>query len=97
MTLSSGKHQKLTDDEWKEYGPTWIPWFGESKEDSDRKIKHLEKTMEDLAVQSGPMYRHWGGPAKGTKDQAPEGFPQATWDGMSQAQKDEFTAAGSPQ
>lgn len=87
----------ITDDEWKEYGPTWLPWPGDTKEDSNRKMQHLEKTMNDLAVQSGPMYRNWGGPAKGTNHQAPKGFPQVTWDGMSQAQKDEFTAAGSPQ
>lgn len=84
----------ITDDEWEEYGPTWLPWPGESKEDSNRKMQHLEKTMNDLAVQSGPMYRHWGGPAKGTNDQAPKGFPQVTWNGMTQAERNEFLAAG---
>lgn len=87
----------ITDDEWKEYGPTWLPWPGDSKEESIRKMQHLEQTMSDLAVQTGPMYRNWGGPAKGTNDSAPEGVSQVDWDSMTPDEKEEFTAAGNPQ
>jgi hypothetical protein len=91
----------ITDDEWTNYGPMYLPWPGESKEDINRKMKMISTTIDNVAMGSGPAYRNFKPPVGYDEavidDQAPEGFPQAIWDGMSQAEKDEYNAAGRPQ
>lgn len=88
----------ITDDEWANYGPMYLPWPGESKEDHNRKMNFISDMVDNVAMGSGPAYRFYTSPKRydgvAINDQAPKGVPQATWDGMSQAQKDEYSAAG---
>ena len=91
----------ITDDEWSNYGPMWLPWPGDTKEDNTRKMKMLSLQVDNIAKGAGPAYRHFTQPeAYQTDDgvaidnQPPEGFPQDIWDKMSQAEKDEYTASG---
>ncbi len=91
----------ITDDEWSNYGPMYLPWPGDSKDDITRKMDVLSIQIDNIAQGSGPAYRNFTQPeAYQTDDgvaidnQSPEDFPQAIWDSMSQAEKDAYNAAG---
>ena len=57
----------ITDDEWTNYGPMYLPWPGESKEDTNRKMKMISTMIDNVAMGSGPAYRSFTAP-KGYDD-----------------------------
>ena len=57
----------ITDDEWTNYGPMWLPWPGDSDEEIDRKLVRLESAMQEMAMGAGPAARYWQPPETGTR------------------------------
>jgi len=49
----------ITKDEWEVYGPTYLPWPGESKKDHTRKMQVLKSMANSMAMSAGPAYRFW--------------------------------------
>jgi hypothetical protein len=85
----------ITDDEWSNYGPMYLPWPGDSKDDITRKMEMISSQIDNIAKGSGPAYRYFTPYDGGAIDnQAPEGVPQSIWDNMSQVEKDQYHAAG---
>lgn len=51
----------ITEDEWTMYGPIYLPWPGDSKEDIARKMTSLNEYMKRLAQVSGPASGYFSG------------------------------------
>jgi hypothetical protein len=70
----------ITDDEWQNYGPMYLPWPGDSPEEIQRKIQVLHEQAENAARGSGSAYRYWTAPQylpgeALTGGQQPQGVP----------------------
>lgn len=52
----------ITDDEWTNYGPIYLPWPGDKPEDINRKMIVLGNMANNMALGSGPAYRFWAPP-----------------------------------
>jgi hypothetical protein len=72
----------ITDDEWQNYGPMYLPWPGDSPEEVERKMQVLYSQAENAARGSGSAYRYWTAPqflpvnGQGGQGAAPQGQPQ---------------------
>lgn len=52
----------ITDTEWTDNGPIWLPWPGDSEQEIERKLERLESTMNMMAQGAGPAARYWQPP-----------------------------------
>lgn len=52
----------ITDDEWQNYGPMYLPWPGDSAADIARKMQFLHQQAENMARGAGGAYRYWTQP-----------------------------------
>lgn len=52
----------ITDDEWQNYGPMYLPWPGDSDTDIERKMEFLYSQAENMARGAGGAYRYWTAP-----------------------------------
>ena len=66
----------ITDEEWKAYGPMWLPWPGDSDEEIERKIERLKSNMHEMAMGAGKAASsYWSPPQMG------QGLGQSDWSG----------------
>jgi len=49
----------ITDDEWIQYGPVYLPWPGDSKEERESKVRALVDVTNNMAMSTGPAQRYW--------------------------------------
>jgi hypothetical protein len=49
----------ITDDEWQNYGPMYLPWPGDSPQQQQQKIMHLYELADTMAQGAGPAARYW--------------------------------------
>ena len=49
----------ITSDEWTSYGPTYLPWPGDSDAEIARKMRDLKRLANDTAFMSGSSARSW--------------------------------------
>lgn len=49
----------ITDDEWATYGPIYLPWPGESKQERDAKMRKLYSMTDNMALGAGSAYRFY--------------------------------------
>jgi hypothetical protein len=52
----------ITDDEWSNYGPIYLPWPGDKPDEINRKMIVLGNMANNMALGSGPAYRFWAPP-----------------------------------
>lgn len=50
----------ISDDEWANYGPLYLPWTGDTAEDVRKKLNVLRSMSNNMAISAGgQMYRNW--------------------------------------
>jgi hypothetical protein len=49
----------ITDDEWQNYGPMYLPWPGDSPEQIQTKIQNLYGITENMATGAGSARNYW--------------------------------------
>jgi len=76
----------ITDDEWQNYGPMYLPWPGDSPEEIQRKIQVLHEQAENAARGSGSAYRYWTAPQYLPGEALGGGQPTGQAQGVSQPQ-----------
>ena len=52
----------ITEDEWRQYGPMYLPWPGDSPQLKQLKVTNLRNYMRRLASASGPAGRYFEAP-----------------------------------
>jgi len=52
----------ITDDEWTNYGPMYLPWPGDKPEEIARKMQVLYSMVDNMAMGAGPAYRFFTPP-----------------------------------
>ena len=68
----------ITEDEWTEYGPQWLPWPGDSFELRQEKVKRLQNRMDAMGLNTGPAARYYQRPQPGGTPQAQGVSPQGS-------------------
>lgn len=58
----------ITPDEWRDYGPMYLPWPGDTPELRQQKMVTLRNYMRRLAAATGPASGYFEPPAQGAGD-----------------------------
>lgn len=59
----------ITPDEWRDYGPMYLPWPGDSEQVKQMKVSNLRNYMRRLGAASGPAGRYFEAPAAAAGDE----------------------------
>jgi hypothetical protein len=52
----------ITDDEWTNYGPMYLPWPGDTEEDIKLKMQSLDQQILNMAMGSGKAFQYFTPP-----------------------------------